>query len=616
MKTIVFVIVLSMALPSTAALADVPGLMSYQGTLTDDGGVALDTTVSMTFTIYADSTGVKQIWTETQPSVIVSNGLFTVLLGGVNGIVDTVFQNPNRWFGLQVGGDAEMTPRQRITSVGYAFKAAVSDTADYARNAPAASDGDWTILGSHIRPNNAPTFKIYNDTSAYVGLSFVSGTETPSITYWQNDGATLRHCFNDDPNLCGLYAIASSGLNDIGVRAWGQEWGGYFYSGIAGTALRGESDTTRYGELGTVDYGVYGQHNDGNFGYIGGDSYGVYGQHNDGNFGYIGGDRYGIYADLVTTNFGDYAICGIGTDADGEDGDQYADYRTLGGVKGICHRGNPFTFGVAGYSYLDENRSGGSFGAHYMGSPWGCLGYRNSSGNFYGGYFTTDTTGSGKSIPEDGPALGIGLGSWGKLFGADIHGKVYGTYTEGGNYALYSNGDVFTNGIDVHLQDTETPSMAVLYTNVSTDVTVQTSGFSTLSKGICQIEFDDNFKSALSPDVPVVVTVTPTGNSNGVYVSEMTKGGFTVVENNGGKSDVNIAFIAIGRRAGYEHPRLPAEVISSDYVDKLSRGLHNDGDTNTEGEGLYFENGELYVGQHPSTLPDPTRSREAANGPR
>jgi hypothetical protein len=212
-------------------------------------------------------------------------------------------------------------------------------------------------------------------------------------------------------------------------------------------------------------------------------------------------------------------------------------------------------------------------------------------------------------MPENHLALGIGLGSWGELFGADIHGKVYGIYAEGGNYALYSNGDVFKNGMDVHLQETETPSMAVLYTNVSTDVNVQTSGFSTLSKGICQIEFDDNFKNAVSPDIPVIVTVTPTGNSNGVYVSEVTKGGFTVVENNGGKSDVNISFIAIGRRAGYEQPRLPAEVISSDYVDKLSRGLHNDGDITTEGEGLYFQNGELYVGRHPSPLSNPNRPR-------
>ena len=105
------------------------------------------------------------------------------------------------------------------------------------------------------------------------------------------------------------------------------------------------------------------------------------------------------------------------------------------------------------------------------------------------------------------------------------------------------------------------------------------------------------------------MTVTPTGNSNGVYVSEVTKNGFTVTENNSGNSNVNFSFIVIGRRAGYENPQLPAEVISKDYTNKLARGLHNDNDTNTNGEGLYYENGNLNVGIHPSTLPDPNKQQ-------
>jgi hypothetical protein len=235
------------------------------------------------------------------------------------------------------------------------------------------------------------------------------------------------------------------------------------------------------------------------------------------------------------------------------------------------------------------------------------MGYQATGGTEYGGYFTNWTTGSGKSDPS----VGIGLGSWGELFGADIHGKIYGIYAEGGNYGLYSHGTVFKDELDVHLQHMSDRSTSVLYTNVSTDVTVQTSGFSTLSKGVCRIEFDDDFKRVVSPDVPVIVTVTPTGNSNGVYVSEVTKDGFTVMENNGGKSNVTVTFIAIGRRTGYEDPQLPAEVVSSDYVEKLSRGLHNDADIKTDAEGLYYQDGQLIVGLHPSVLPaPPNRSEE------
>ena len=62
MRATAFIVVLSIALLSTAALAEVPGLMNYQGTLTDEDGAALGTTVSMTFTIYTDSTGGSLIW--------------------------------------------------------------------------------------------------------------------------------------------------------------------------------------------------------------------------------------------------------------------------------------------------------------------------------------------------------------------------------------------------------------------------------------------------------------------------------------------------------------------------------------------------------------------------
>jgi hypothetical protein len=160
-------IVLSLALLSTATLADVPGLMNYQGTLVDGDGVALDTTVSMAFSIYADSTGGSAKWTETQPAVTVSSGIFNVLLGSMNTIEDTVFNDPERWLGIQVGGDPELQPRQRIASAGYSFMSAESDTANYARSTSAASDGDWTIAGSDM----------YSNVPGFVGV----GTSSPSF---------------------------------------------------------------------------------------------------------------------------------------------------------------------------------------------------------------------------------------------------------------------------------------------------------------------------------------------------------------------------------------------------------------------------------------------------
>lgn len=194
MRVHAFVAVLSILLLSTAALAgesstplgrteasgltlandgipkgsrgDVPGLIAYQGTLTDPAGVALDTTLAMTFGIYSDSTGGMAIWTELQPSVDINRGIFNVLLGKVNALPDTVFKDPERWLAVQVGGDEELEPRQRIAAVAYALWSAEADTAGYARGAPAVTDGDWTISGSDI----------YSTVSGNVGV----GKSSPS----------------------------------------------------------------------------------------------------------------------------------------------------------------------------------------------------------------------------------------------------------------------------------------------------------------------------------------------------------------------------------------------------------------------------------------------------
>jgi hypothetical protein len=277
-------------------------------------------------------------------------------------------------------------------------------------------------------------------------------------------------------------------------------------------------------------------------------------------------------------------------------------------MMGYSFWGDAYSFGVSGFSDQDYTRCGGVIGGNTYAYNWGSLGYKNSSSTYYGGYFTSSTNGSGKSSPN--AQIGIGIGAWGDLFGADIHGKVYGTYTEGDNYALYSHGVTYKDNIDVNLQDNGSGTNTPLYTNVSTDVTIMTSGTATLSGGKAEISFDPSFSACVSSAEPVVVTVTPTGSSNGVYLSQVNGTGFTVLENNSGKSNVTVNYIAIGKRAGYEQPHLAKEVVDAGYTTKLAKGLHNDADIQTNGEGLYYENAELINGIHPSTLPNPNKHIE------
>jgi hypothetical protein len=141
-KSILGAICLCFLLLSTA-LSEVPQMINYQGKLTTPQGALIDTTVRMTFAIYPVSTDGIPLWSETHNSVVVEKGIFSILLGSITSIPSQVFEEKERYLGIKVGDDPEMTPRKRIASVAYAYKAEYADTADYAL--VAVPDDDWDI---------------------------------------------------------------------------------------------------------------------------------------------------------------------------------------------------------------------------------------------------------------------------------------------------------------------------------------------------------------------------------------------------------------------------------------------------------------------------------------
>jgi hypothetical protein len=135
---------------AVAVGAEVPKLINYQGKLTTAQGGCVDTTVQMTFSIYSDTMSISPLWTETQSSVQVNEGVFNVLLGRIDSIPDSVFNGEIRYLGVRIGDDPEMTPRRAIVSVGYAYRTSEADTAQYARTAPPDRDWDADTSGLHI----------------------------------------------------------------------------------------------------------------------------------------------------------------------------------------------------------------------------------------------------------------------------------------------------------------------------------------------------------------------------------------------------------------------------------------------------------------------------------
>jgi len=169
----------------------IPKLLNYQGYLTDDQGNPINNpSLSMTFSIYDASSVGNLKWTEDQ-NVKVEKGIFNVTLGTVAPIPDTVFTGGiDRWLELIAGGQT-LTPRTRLTAMGYAYAATYSDTAEYARSG--TSDADWIISGDDM----------YSGVLGNVGI----GTENPRGKLDVNGGLVLRMT---------TYNV-SSGLNNMNV---------------------------------------------------------------------------------------------------------------------------------------------------------------------------------------------------------------------------------------------------------------------------------------------------------------------------------------------------------------------------------------------------------------
>jgi hypothetical protein len=112
-----------------------PPYVNYQGQLLDiDSGEPINNPgLSMEFRIYDASSGGTYLWGEQHTSVAVTDGIYNVELGSgatSTGVFDPdLFAGDNRWLEVWVDGE-QFSPRQRCSSVAFAFSTADADTLD------------------------------------------------------------------------------------------------------------------------------------------------------------------------------------------------------------------------------------------------------------------------------------------------------------------------------------------------------------------------------------------------------------------------------------------------------------------------------------------------------
>lgn len=112
-----------LAAPALAATLPVQGAVKMAGnTAAPDGNYV------MIAALYDKPDAVKPVWQEVEKQVAITAGLFAIELGAVDAIPDaTLASGQQLWFGLQVGGDAEL-PRIALRFVPKAYFAQAAAT--------------------------------------------------------------------------------------------------------------------------------------------------------------------------------------------------------------------------------------------------------------------------------------------------------------------------------------------------------------------------------------------------------------------------------------------------------------------------------------------------------
>ena len=453
----------------TGALAAVPGTMNYQGRLTNASGQNVtDGNYSLKFTLYDAASLGTVLWAETL-HVAVASGLFSVELGRVHPVAAPLFSAPDRWIGIGVGSDPELTPRAKLTTVPYAFAmAGGADCADC--NAifvnAIGPDSVMSTAGTAF----AGIVSSSTASNAY-GIRGTAENTTSSDAYGgyfkANSPGTGSH-FGILGSAYNLSSNPSYGVFGLGNNeSNGPAYGGYFATNSVGTAGH---------------YGVYGQglgaSDDTTFGCYGnasnsssGEAYGGFFKAGSSGTGYHFGLRaegygsssnssvVGVYGQASTTGAPNEIYGGF-FKADSSGGGShigigaYAYNRSGAPVEGVLSVATGFSSGlVFGGNFNAQGSSGQTTGIDASASTsstspsYGVKAQASnySSGNVYGGYFRAMISGSSPHFGMRGEANAnsssytYGASGWAENDGS---GDVYG-----GDFYCSSSGSGSHTGV-------------------------------------------------------------------------------------------------------------------------------------------------------------------------
>ncbi|HUW24241.1 MAG TPA: hypothetical protein VMW04_01300, partial [Patescibacteria group bacterium] len=189
----------------------VPTYLSFQGRLTDSSGNPITAETHFRFSLYDDlvasgsAVGVDSfLWEEAKWIQPDTDGIFNTLIGDITVLEKIIFRdNTELWLGITVNENEEMTDRQQIATVAYAFNSqylqgyGIGESGIANINNVPVVNGNGEIIIAAAGPalkTTSGTFKIESPTLALmaaVGSGNVGiGTSSPSQKFQINNSGT------------------------------------------------------------------------------------------------------------------------------------------------------------------------------------------------------------------------------------------------------------------------------------------------------------------------------------------------------------------------------------------------------------------------------------------